>query len=89
MSYNDIARRLTSLCKSHVNCMQASASKMADDAAVVVFAAVSNLLDSSEDEQNGTRQRTRRVRRSGRFWMHNILLQREVSGIHYDLFCYL
>ena len=37
---------------------------MADDETVVVFAAVSYLLiDSSEDEQNGARQRTRRVRR--------------------------
>jgi hypothetical protein len=62
---------------------------MADDDAVVVFAAVSYLLDSSEDEQNGTRQRTRRVHRPRRFWMHDILLQREVSGIHYDVFFYI
>jgi hypothetical protein len=62
---------------------------MVDDEAVVVFASVSHLLDSSEDEQNGTRQRTRRVRGPRRFWMHDILLQREVSGIHYDVFCYL
>ena len=63
---------------------------MADDETVVVFAAVSYLLiDSSEDEQNGARQRTRRVRRPRRFWMHDILMQREVSGIHNDVFCYL
>jgi hypothetical protein len=31
--------------------MQASASKMADDEAVVVFASVSYLIDSSADEQ--------------------------------------
>ena len=47
------------------------------------------LIDSSEDAQNGARQRTRRVRRPRRFWMHDILMQREVSGIHYDVFCYL
>jgi hypothetical protein len=62
---------------------------MAADEAVVIFAAVSNLLDSSEDAQNRTRQRTRRVRRPRPFWMHDILMQREVSGIHYDVFCYL
>ena len=42
--------------------MQASVSKMADNETVVVFSAVSYLLiDSSEDEQNGARQRTHLV----------------------------
>jgi hypothetical protein len=59
------------------------ASKMADDEAMVVFASATYLLlDSSEDEENEPRHRIRRVRRRRRFWMHDILKQREVSMLY-------
>jgi hypothetical protein len=88
-AYYCVRRRASSFMPITCKLYASKRSKMADDEAVEFYASVSYLLDSSDDEQNGTRQRTRRVRRPRRFWMHDILLQREISRIHYDVFCYL